>query len=87
VTIRRKLLVLSGIVVASIALITFVFANTLLTLNRIEKERMYLSQLAISANGFSAVVNALDSDQADGVQERLTLPQRRWKPLSGQLNP
>ena len=69
-TIRRKLLVLSGIVVASIALITFVFANTLLTLNRIEKERMYLSQLAISANGFSAVVNALDSDQADGVQER-----------------
>jgi len=70
VTIRSKLSILSGIVVASVAIITFVFVNTLWTLNQIEKERMFLSQLNISANGFSAVVNALDSDQADGVQER-----------------
>jgi methyl-accepting chemotaxis protein len=69
-TIRFKLSMLTGVVVAAVAGIALVFVSTLWSLDRIEKERLVLSRLALAASNFTAVVNCLDSNQVDGVRQR-----------------
>lgn len=69
-TIKSKLSLQTGLVVVSVAVITINFVTTLWNLDRIEKERMILSRLSLSASEFIAVVNCLDSDQVAGVRER-----------------
>ena len=61
---------LTGVVIAAVSGIALVFVGTLWSLDRIEKERLVLSRLALAASNFTAVVNCLDSDQVDGVRQR-----------------
>ncbi|MCD1655228.1 HAMP domain-containing protein [Treponema zuelzerae] len=72
-TIRRTLLSQTVFVVIAVVLVTVIFIATLRSMERIDRERSILSDLARACVDFTAATNSLDSNTMAGARERFVL--------------